>query len=116
MEELLPVPEAGSDHEPDGEEADGDSNDNDEDSDWTPASGDLSGDELLDSKKIQTMYNKVRRYVPEEFVNDPTYDAPKDEGERKAEEMQKARAIKRKEAAKKKKLERVAAPVLHEEM
>ncbi|KAE9049314.1 hypothetical protein PR003_g3344 [Phytophthora rubi] len=41
------------------------------------------------SEKIQTIYNKVRRYVPEEFRDDPLYDPPNDEDERKAKEIQK---------------------------
>ncbi|ETP55349.1 hypothetical protein F442_00131 [Phytophthora nicotianae P10297] len=60
-------------------------------------------------EKIQTIYNQVRRYVPEEFINDPLYDPPNDEGEHKAKAIQKARAEKRKEATKKKKRARAAA-------
>jgi hypothetical protein len=43
----------------------------------------------VNSEKKQDMYNKVRPYVPEEFVNDPLYDAPND-----AEEVE-AKAVKR---------------------
>jgi hypothetical protein len=57
------------------------------------------------SEKIQTIYNKVRRYVPEEFRDDPMYDPPNDEDERKAKEIQKARVA----ATRKKKKERTAA-------
>ncbi|ETI48412.1 hypothetical protein F443_07559 [Phytophthora nicotianae P1569] len=60
-------------------------------------------------EKIQTINNQVRRYVPEEFINDPLYDPPNDEDERKAKAIQKARAEKRKEATKKKKRARAAA-------
>ncbi|ETM48153.1 hypothetical protein L914_07271, partial [Phytophthora nicotianae] len=60
-------------------------------------------------EKIQTIYNQVRRYVPEEFINDPLYDPPNDEDEHKAKAIQKARAEKRKEATKKKKRARAAA-------
>ncbi|KAG3102125.1 hypothetical protein PI125_g14238 [Phytophthora idaei] len=122
----------GSTHEHDGEKSDIDSNDNDGDSDWTPASDDSSGDEVLGSSGYEDEDANDSRFVvycatatkdyessstiiynylgaSEEFVNDPMYDAPKDEDERKVEEMQKARAINRKEAAKKKKPERAAA-------
>ncbi|OWY92407.1 hypothetical protein PHMEG_00038612 [Phytophthora megakarya] len=42
-------------------------------------------------EKRQTIYNKVRPFVPDEFRSDPLYDPPNDEEERKAKEIQKAR-------------------------
>lgn len=62
------------------------------------------------SEKIQQLYNKVRPYVPEEFVNDALYAPPNDEDERKANEIKRARAARQKASAKRKKLERAAAP------
>uniref|UniRef100_H3GEI6 DUF7869 domain-containing protein n=1 Tax=Phytophthora ramorum TaxID=164328 RepID=H3GEI6_PHYRM len=61
------------------------------------------------SEKIQQLYNKVRPYVPEEFVNDALYAPPNDEDERKANEIKRARAARQKASAKRKKLEREAA-------
>uniref|UniRef100_H3H4Y9 DUF7869 domain-containing protein n=1 Tax=Phytophthora ramorum TaxID=164328 RepID=H3H4Y9_PHYRM len=55
------------------------------------------------------LYNKVRPYVPEEFVNDALYAPPNDEDERKANEIKRARAARQKASAKRKKLEREAA-------
>ncbi|ETL31225.1 hypothetical protein L916_15935 [Phytophthora nicotianae] len=57
------------------------------------------------SEKIQSFYNKVRPFVPEEFQNDPLYDPPNDEDERRAKQIQKVRQA----AAKKEKREREAA-------
>ncbi|OWZ07708.1 hypothetical protein PHMEG_00019865 [Phytophthora megakarya] len=53
-------------------------------------------------EKRQTIYNKVRPFVPDEFRSDPLYDPPNDEEERKAKEIQKARM----EASKERKQER----------
>ncbi|ETP08165.1 hypothetical protein F441_15785 [Phytophthora nicotianae CJ01A1] len=39
------------------------------------------------SEKIQSFYNKVRPFVPEEFQNDPLYDPPNDEDERRAKQI-----------------------------
>jgi len=61
------------------------------------------------SEKIQQLYNKVRPYVPEEFVNDALYAPPNDEDERKANETKRARAARQKASAKRKKIEREAA-------
>uniref|UniRef100_H3GFH0 DUF7869 domain-containing protein n=1 Tax=Phytophthora ramorum TaxID=164328 RepID=H3GFH0_PHYRM len=61
------------------------------------------------SEKIQQLYNTVRPYVPEEFVNDALYVPPNDEDERKANEIKRARAAHQKASAKRKKLEREAA-------
>ncbi|RLN87026.1 hypothetical protein BBJ28_00026031, partial [Nothophytophthora sp. Chile5] len=59
--------------------------------------------------KIEQLYNKVRPYVPKEYVNDPMYDPPNDEDERKAKEMKKARVERRKMAKRKKDEDREAA-------
>ncbi|OWY92023.1 hypothetical protein PHMEG_00039136 [Phytophthora megakarya] len=56
-------------------------------------------------EKRQTIYNKVRSFVPDEFRSDPLYDLPNDEEERKAREIQKARI----EASKKMKQEQDTA-------
>ncbi|OWZ09333.1 hypothetical protein PHMEG_00017983 [Phytophthora megakarya] len=57
------------------------------------------------SEKIQTIYNKVRRFVPEEFQNDFLYDPPNAEDERKAKQIQKDRTA----AAAKRKHDRLVA-------
>ncbi|OWZ11482.1 hypothetical protein PHMEG_00015491 [Phytophthora megakarya] len=56
----------------------------------------------LNPEKLQTIYNKVRPFVPDEFRSDPLYDPPNDEEECKAKEIQKARM----EASKKRKQKR----------